>query len=117
MSGGFSRSIKTNQLAERRLCFQIDGSDPGLDIGSGLGTLAENSDGNYTITFNRPFARTPIAIATPITDVSTCRIISCTTTAVNVEQVGADLTTPLADADFNLEVIGWDTTTEISVTS
>ena len=108
------RSIKSNQRLERQLAFQVDGSVPELDIGSGLGTLVENSDGNYTITFARAFARTPIALATTITDVSTVRIISCSTTAVNIEQVGADQTTPLADADFNLLVIGWDTASEFS---
>lgn len=111
------RSPKTNQRLERQLAFQVDGSVPSLTVGNGLGTLVENSDGNYTITFNRAFARTPIALATTITDVSTCRIITCTTTAVNVEQVGADQTTPLADADFNLLVIGWDTTDEYSENS
>lgn len=106
------RSIKSNQLAERRLAFKVDGSVPSLTIGNGLGTLAENSAGNYTITFNRPFKRIPVVLATPITDVSTVRVITATATAVNIEQVGADQTTPLADADFFVEVIGWDTAEE-----
>ena len=110
------RSIKTNQRLERRLCFYIDGSVPELLVGDGLGTLAENSDGNYTITFERAFTRQPIALCTTRTDVSTIRVITLTTTAINVEQVGADQTTPLADADIFIEVIGWDTADEFSET-
>ena len=106
------RSIKTNQRLERRLCFKVDGSGPTLTIGNPLGTLTENSNGNYTITYARAFARAPVVITTPITNVSTCRVITATTTAVNIEQIGADLTTPLVDADFYVEVIGWDTADE-----
>ena len=106
------RSPKTNQRAERRLCFYVDGSVPSLLVGAGLGTLVENSDGNYTITFTRPFTRQPIALCATRTDVSTLRVVTCTTTAINIEQVGADATTPLADADFFLEVIGWDVAEE-----
>lgn len=108
------RSPKTNQRNERRLCFYIDGSEPELVVGAGLGTLVENSDGNYTITFKKPFARQPIALATTRTDVSTIRVIALTTTDINIEQVGADQTTPLADADSFIEVIGWDTADEFS---
>lgn len=106
------RSIKTNQRLQRELAFFIDGSVPELTIGSGLGTLVENSDGNYTITFARPFARTPICVHSVNTDVSTSRLISISTTEVNIEQVGADQTTPLADADLSLIVVGWDTASE-----
>lgn len=106
------RSPKTNQRLERRLCFLIDGSEPELDIGSELGTLVENSSGNYTITFTRAFARIPCVLATTATDVTTVRVISATASAVNVEQVGADATTPTADGDIYLEVIGWDTADE-----
>ena len=108
------RSPKTNQRSERRLAFYIDGSVPELLVGEGLGTLVENSDGNYTITFARPFKRQPIALATTRTDVSTLRVITLTTTALNIEQVGADQTTPLADADSFIEVIGWDSSDEYS---
>lgn len=106
------RSPKTNQRLERRLCFYIDGSVPTLLVGAGLGTLVENSDGNYTITFTKPFARQPVALLATITDVTTTRVISLSTTAINVEQVGADQTTPTADGDLFIEVIGWDTAEE-----
>lgn len=106
------RSPKTNQRLERVLQFLIDGSVPELDVGSGLGTLVENSDGNYTITFARAFARQPVAQITVATDVSSARIVSLSTTAINVEHVGADQTTPLADGDLHITVTGWDTAEE-----
>ena len=106
------RSPKTNQRLERQLAFSIDGSVPELIVGAGLGALTENSDGNYTIVFTKPFARRPIAMATAITDVSTVRIVAIDNESVQFEQVGADQTTPLADADFDILVIGWDTEDE-----
>ena len=107
-------SPKSNQRRERRLVFVIDGSVPELDIGNGLGTLVENSDGNYTITFNKAFTRTPACLHSVNSDVSTTRLVAISTTAVQIEQVGADQTTPLADSDITLEVIGWDTADEYS---
>lgn len=108
------RSIKSNQRKVRELYFRIDGSVPSLTIGNGEGTLVENSSGNYTITFTRPFKRILNGQVTVNTDVSTVRIVSLSTTAINVEQVGADATTPLADGDLYLTVTGSDTDEEYS---
>jgi hypothetical protein len=103
---------------QRLLAFRIDGGDVagGTDTRNGIlegtyeATVTENSSGNYTFTFTKPFARVPMVQLTPITDVSTMRIIAVTTTTVQVEQVGADQTTPLADGDFHMLVVGSDAT-------
>lgn len=96
----------------RTLYFMVDGSVPSLLVGAQDGTLAENSSGNYTITFAQPGTRCLNVQATSITDVSTMRVIEATALIVNVEQVGADQTTPLADADFYLTVTLQDTESE-----
>lgn len=98
--------------ATRTLYFSVDGSVPSLLVGSQDGTLAENSSGNYTITFTNPGTRCLSVQGTTVTDVSTLRVVSATKTAVNIEQVGADQTTPEGDADFYLTVVLQDTEAE-----
>lgn len=71
--------------------------------------ITENSDGNYTITLNEPGSRACHVIGlVPITDVSTMRVVAVTASTVQVEQVGADQTTPLADGDFYLTIMKYD---------
>lgn len=110
------REAKCVQRLVRMIPFRIDGGDVaggtattnGILEGTFHATVTENSSGDYTFTFNTPFSRTPVVLLTPITDVTTCRIVSVSTTAVRVEQVGADATTPEADGDFHMLVIGFD---------
>lgn len=111
------REMKSPQRLVRCLFFRIDGSavaggtatTNGIDEGEYSGTITENGSGDYTITFSQAFARTPVVMITPVTDVTTCRIKAVSTTSVNIEQVGADQTTPEADADFHVLVVGFDT--------
>jgi hypothetical protein len=112
--------MKTPQRQTRVLGFRVDGSDVaggtattnGLLEGDQHATITENSSGDYTLTFNTAFARVPVVSGTVATDVSTLRIVSVTAAAVRIEQVGADQTTPLADGDFHLIVMGYDTADE-----
>lgn len=110
------RDIKGTQRLPRLLAFRIDGSavaggtltQNGILEGLYDALITENSAGNYTITFNTPFARTPVVTGMTATDVSTLRIVAVSASSVQIEQVGADQTTPLADADFHLMVLGFD---------
>ena len=110
------REMKTVQRLTRVIPIRVDGSEVagGSDTTNGLlegkfhCTITENSSGNYTINFNTPFARVPVVTSMTATDVSTLRIIDVTAALVQVEQVGADQTTPLADGDFHLLVVGFD---------
>lgn len=102
------REVKASQRAVRVLGFIIDGATPALTEGKFDGTLVENSAGNYTITFAKAFARAPVVVATVATDVTTVRIVSATASAVNIEVVGADQTTPEDDANAHLLVWGFD---------
>jgi hypothetical protein len=106
------REIKSHQRLIRQLFFSVDGSavaggtltKNGLLVGKYEGLITENSAGNYTITFNQGGSRILNVQITPITDVTTCRVIAATTTTVQIEQVGADQTTPVADSDFFVTV-------------
>jgi len=110
------REVMSYQRLVTDIEVQIDGSavaggsdtTDGVLMGQEHVTVTENSDGNYTITLNEPGSRACFAMATPITDVSTVRIVSATASAVTVEQVVADQTTPLADGDFFLLIRKFD---------
>lgn len=110
------REMKTTQRLCRVIGISIDGSavaggtltTTGILEGGQHCKVTENSAGNYTITFNTPFARLPIVAAATFSDVSTLRIVAKTAATVQIEQVGADQTTPLGDADFDLIVMGFD---------
>lgn len=114
------REMKCPQRLTRVLPLRIDGGDVagGTDTTDGIlegwqhCTITENSSGNYTITFNTPFARVPVVTSMTATDVSTLRMVAVTASSVQVEQVGADQTTPLADGDFHLLVVGFDSADE-----
>lgn len=102
------REIKSPRRGVRVLYFHIDGSavaggtstKNGMTIGSNDGLITENSSGNYTIAFTNPATRLLNVQVTPNTDVTTCRVVASSTTSVQIEQVGADQTTPTADGDF-----------------
>lgn len=106
------REVKSHQRLVRQLYFHIDGSavaggtgtTNGMLVGATEGTITENSSGNYTITFAQAGSRLLNVQATTNTDVTTLRIIASSATSVQVEQVGADQTTPTADGDFFLAV-------------
>lgn len=110
------REMKSPQRMVRVIPVRLDGGDvaggtkttDGILEGKFHCVVTENSDGNYTFTFNQAFARTPVVVCTPITDVTTCRIVAVTTSTVQIEQVGADQTTPTADGDFHMLVVGFD---------
>lgn len=108
------RSPKTNQRAERRLAFHVDGTGTASIVkGSGLATLTDTDTGDYLLTFTRPFTRAPIGLLSVITAAKTGRLVLTTTTAQILTFNQADGTTA-SDADFYVEIIGWDIAEEYS---
>lgn len=107
------REMMSPRRKTRVLFFEVDGSavaagtdtKNGLVVGSNDGLITENSSGDYTITFAQPGTRILQAQVTTITDVTTARVKAHSKTAVTVEQLGEDQTTPEADADFFLMVV------------
>lgn len=112
--------IKATQRRVRHLYIELDGSavaggsltKDGLLHGQNDVKVTENSDGDYTFTLNTPGQRIINVQCTPITDVSTCRVKAVTASTVEIEQVGADQTTPLADGDFYLTIVVSDAADE-----
>ena len=110
------REVKATQRQVRVLAFRVDGGDVaggtatqnGLNEGTYDGTITENSSGDYTITFAKPFVRVPAVFCQSLTDALTLNVVSVTAAAVRVEQCSSDQTTPVADGDFHLLVWGFD---------
>lgn len=111
------REMKTVQRQTRVIPLRIDGGDVAGGTSTQNGVLegkehvriTENSSGDYSVTFVTPFARVPVVLLTPATDVSTIWLKEVSATGFRVEQVGADQTTPLADGDWHALVVGFDT--------
>lgn len=113
------REVMTPQRLCRQLHVSIDGNAvdgasaqtnvTGIVEGQRHVTVTEVTGGEYKIWFNVPFARLPVVLLTPFTDVTTMRIKTLNVAYVIVEQVGADQTTPTADGSFHAQITGWDT--------
>lgn len=110
------REMLCVQRKTRIIPIRLDGSDVAGGSATTTGILeggqhvlvTENSSGDYTFTFNTPFSRTPVVLLTSATDVTTVWLKAVSATGFQVEQVGADQTTPTADGDFHALVIGFD---------
>lgn len=114
------REMMCVQRKTRVIPIRLDGSAVagGTDTKDGIlegaehVLVTENGSGDYTFTFNVGFSRKPVILLTTETDVTTVRLKEVTTTTFTVEQLGADQTTPEADADFHALVIGFDSADE-----
>jgi hypothetical protein len=115
------REVKSTQCKVRHLYIKVDGSavaggtatTNGLLNGQTDVTVTENGAGDYTFTLNTPGQRIINVQVAAITDVTTCRVKAVTAgTSVQIEQVGADQTTPEADADFYLLIVVSDAADE-----
>lgn len=108
------RQVESSQRKTRILGVVVDGTGAAAVSGpdSFQVSLTDNGTGDYTITFDEPFALAPIAVATPVTTDIICRVKAITATAVTIECLSAD--TPAAtDADFHLFVYGSDVADKI----
>lgn len=106
-------SPKSNQRKERKLSLTVDGTGTAsITTGSGLATLVDNGTGDYTLTFAKPFTRTPTVQITTVTAATTGRAVK-SLTDVQVLTFAMDGTTA-TDAEFDLTVTGWDSQDEYS---
>lgn len=102
------REIKTNQRLPRMLAFKLTGTGTAaLGEGSVAGTLVDNGTGDYTITFAKPFARTPVVNANSLTAATNIKIHAVSKTAVQIKTFAVDGTTP-QDAVLDIIALGWD---------
>lgn len=102
------RDIKGTQRLPRLLAIKLDGTGTAA-IGEGAtdATLVDNNTGDYTLTFAKPFARTPVVVANSLTAAVNIKLHAISNTAVNILTFAVDGTTA-KDADLDILVLGWD---------
>lgn len=105
------RSIQSTQRLPRQLHFKVDGTGAAsLLIGSKDGSLADNGTGDYTITFEQPFARPPVVVASSLTSGAIIQIASASVSACQI--VVTDAAAAALDADLMVIVQGFDAADE-----
>ena len=105
------REIKATQRLPRQLAFKVTGTGTvAIAIGQFDGTLVKNGTGDYTLTFSKPFARSPICVASCQTATCYAEIAAASSTSVQVlTKSNANAAT---DAVFHLIVQGYDAADE-----
>lgn len=115
----YRRSIKGSQSKARVIALRVDGSavgttagTAGLDEGAFDVTILKGTSGTaneVTVTFNKPFARAPLIVATPITTGVHVEVKSRSTTGCVLETFAvSDGTTLANDTDMDVFIMGWD---------
>lgn len=103
------REIKGTKRLSRVLAFRVTGSGTAaINEGAYDGTLTDNGVGDWTITFAKQFARTPVVVASVLTSDSIHQISSVSASAVRVKMFAANDGTTAKDGIFHLAVYGFD---------
>ncbi len=105
------REIKGTQRLPRVLAFRVTGTGTAvINEGNFDATLTDNGTGDYTLTFAKPFARTPVVMITPVGAAGDiiATIDTVSTTAVIVNTWDATDGTTAKDGVFHVLVHGWD---------
>lgn len=104
--------VSSKQRNMRLLALRIEGSSgtPSLEGPSKLEcSIADTSEGVYTITFLKAFSQAPIAVVSTEDSDSVATAV-CTTTTCIVSVVDLDETSAVSDQDVNVLIIGSDST-------
>ncbi len=104
------RPVQCVQRNMRMLCLRIEGSTgtPSLEGPSKLeATIADTSEGVYTITFRKAFAQAPMVVAS---SENADAVVSCTSTTTGciVSSVSLDETAAVLDTDVQVIICGSD---------
>lgn len=106
------REIKGTQRLPRVLAFRVDGTGTASILeGQFDATLTDTGTGDYTLTFAKPFARTPVVLITPISATGDliATIETVTTALIDIRLWDGTDGTTAKDGDFHVLVHGWDT--------
>ena len=97
----------------RIIAGQVDASAGSAALGGTQYTVTDNGTGDFTVTFARGFARSPVVVATCVTEThkSTCRIDSVDKNSFTISTF--DATPAAADVDFNFIAYGSDSADEM----
>jgi len=114
------RDLRTVQREARVIFVTIDGSavaggtltTDGVLVGSPHVKVTETGNGAYTITLNEPGSRACFAMVSPITDNSVFYVGECLASTVKITQETASTGAALADADFNVMIVAFDSLEE-----
>jgi hypothetical protein len=105
------REVMSPQRMPRLVSFKIDGTvTPSLLIGSKDGSLSVGGTGDYTITLNKPFARSPVVVASPITAGAVVEIAAASASAIQI--LVKDTSGSALDGDIHVIVQGFDAADE-----
>lgn len=107
------REVKCPQRAARLLGFRVTGTGTAaIAEGTNDAALTDNGTGDYTLTFTKPFARTPVVSGNSITTNAYVQIGTISATAIQILTKNLDDDTAL-DASFHLHVLGFDVADQI----
>lgn len=102
------RELKGTQRLPRALFFKLTGTGTAaLGEGKYDATLTDNGTGDYTLTFVKPFARTPVVNVNSLTAGIQIKLHALSTTAIQIKSFAVDGTTA-TDAVLDIAVFGWD---------
>lgn len=103
------REIKGTQRLPRLLVFRVTGTGTAaIDEGNSDATLTDNGTGDYTLTFARPFLRTPVVVVGVLTSNTIHQISSVSTTAARIKTFAGNDGTTAKDAVIHAMILGWD---------
>lgn len=114
------RDLRTVQRGTRVIFVTIDGSavnggtltTNGVVVGSPHVKVTENGNGDYTITLNEPGTRSCFAMVSTITDNSIAYVSATAASTVQIKQETSTTGAALADADFNVVIVAFDSQEE-----
>jgi hypothetical protein len=105
------REVMSPQRMPRLIAFKIDGTGTAsLTVGSKDGVLTDNGTGDYSIALSKPFARSPIVVATPSTAGAVVEIAAASASAVQI--LVKDTSGAALDGDVHVLVHGFDAADE-----
>lgn len=103
-----SHTLRSSVTGPRLIGFGVDGTGTAaLLTGKYQATLTDNDTGNYTLTFNSPFAEAPVVVGTVLG--TTAGVVNVVTTAVNAVNIKTfNAAGAATDFDFCLFILGRD---------
>lgn len=107
------REIKGTKRLSRVLLFRVTGTGSAvIDEGKYDAVLTDNGTGDYTLTFNQPFSRTPVVALGVLTTDTIAQISSVSGSAVRIKLFAANDGTTAKDGLFHAAVYGFDALAE-----
>lgn len=105
------KEVRSTQRRERRHQAVIDASAGTLTLGSAQMSITVNGTGDFTLTFNDPYARAPYAQITGLEDnaMGTVGTRAVGSIQILIEDASSNAA---ADLDVYVDIVGWDSDDE-----